>query len=214
MITLGALMGFLLLSSNPTIPRPIGYVPPAPTAMGSMSTARSFGRFGTVPSVGREVPQKPVSGGYTVTLTAYNAVPEQTDESPFETASGLFSNPEIVAARSVNLANDLPFGTVIEFDGSSLSSKETCGFGVVAPLVGYRVIADSMNSRFTDRIDILFPVDANYTNATGSVNAAKVLGICQGVIIRVVGRINMKRPPQTQAELVEIVNGNLVALAK
>ena len=37
---------------------------------------------------------------FTVTLTAYNAVPAQTDSDPFTTASGMYSNPDLVAARS------------------------------------------------------------------------------------------------------------------
>ena len=41
----------------------------------------------------------PTLPSYTVTLTAYNAVPAQTDSNPLETASGAYSNPEVVAAR-------------------------------------------------------------------------------------------------------------------
>ena len=37
----------------------------------------------------------PTLPSYPVTLTAYNAVPEQTDSNPFETASGAYSNPEV-----------------------------------------------------------------------------------------------------------------------
>lgn len=205
-------MGFLLLPSSTIIPHPIGYTVSAPIVAAKDTVSQALpARISN-----RSVPVEPAADApsYAVTLTAYNAVPEQTDESPFETASGMFSNPEIVAARSANLAAELPFGTVIAFDGSNISSGETCGFSVVAPRIGYRVIADSMNPRFDDRIDILFATDANYTNSAGSVNAATVLGICQNITIRVVGRINMKHPPQTQAELAEIVNGNIVALAK
>lgn len=214
MIILGALMGFLLLPTSTIIPRPIGYAASAPLVAAKDTVSQAL-----PPRISKRLASASVESvvdapRYAVTLTAYNAVPEQTDENPFETASGMFSNPEIVAARSANLVAELPFGTVIAFDGSSISSGETCGFGVVASRIGYRVIADSMNPRFDDRIDILFATDANYTNAVGSVNAATVLGICQNVTIRVVGRINMKHPPQTQAELTEMVNGNTVALAK
>lgn len=209
-------MGFLLLSGGPTIPHAIGYaVPASMTAPESASVTRLPRRSRVTSSIeNTESSAAPISPGYAVTLTAYNAVPEQTDENPFETASGMFSNPEIIAARSANLAGDLPFGTIIAFDGSDISSGDTCGFNIVAPHIGYRVIADSMNPRFTDRIDILFGADTNYTNATGSINAAKVLGVCQNITIRVVGHINMKHPPQTQAELAEMINGNTVAFAK
>lgn len=145
--------------------------------------------------------------GYSVTLTAYNAVAAQTDSNPHETASGAYSNPEVVAARSRNLADELPFGTIIEIDGSG-ASKESCGYGIVAPIIGYRVIADTMNARFTDRIDILFGTKSNYTMSDGKVkNASMVLGICQGVTVRVVGFVDIKRIPKTQVELAALVKG-------
>src|SRR3989344_132479 len=90
-----------------------------------------------------QAPEAPAVPGYAVTLTAYNAVPEQTDSDPHITASGAFSNPEIIAARSSNLAGALPFGTNIELDAPA-DPQNNCGFGVVAPIIGYRVIADSM----------------------------------------------------------------------
>ena len=144
---------------------------------------------------------------YAVTLTAYNAVPAQTDSDPLVTASGAYSNPEVVAARSRNLADELPFGTIIEIDGSN-ASKESCGYSIVAPIIGYRVIADTMNARFTDRIDVLFSTKSNYTLTGGNVkNAGQVLGICGGITVRVVGRIDIDRIPKTQSELAALVVG-------
>lgn len=154
-------------------------------------------------------PAAPVLGvalDRTVTLTAYNAVPGQTDENPFETASGAYSNPEIVAARSQDFAKELPFGTIIELDGSTISSGETCGFGVVAPLIGYRVIEDTMNARYTSRVDVLFDTKEDYKSADGDArNAAEVLGICKGVTVRVVGHVDINHLPKTQAELAMLV---------
>ena len=90
---LGTLMGFSLLLG------------PTPLSFGNAAAPQ---------------PQ-PATPGYAVTLTAYNAVPAQTDANPLETASGMFSNPEIVAARSQNLADKLPFGTIIALDGSAIT---------------------------------------------------------------------------------------------
>lgn len=158
-------------------------------------------------------PSAPSLPDYAVTLTAYNAVPAQTDDSPLETASGAYSNPEVVAARSGNLAGALPFGTIIEIFGPSVSNN-SCGYDMVAPIIGYRVIADTMNARYTDRIDILFSTESNYTLAGGSVkNAGMVLGICDGITIRVIGRVDINHIPKTQAELVAIVNGKSKNLA-
>lgn len=144
---------------------------------------------------------------YAVTLTAYNAVPSQTDSNPFETASGAYSNPEVVAARSQDLGDELPFGTIIEIDGSDISSENTCGYDVVARRIGYRVIADTMNARYTKRVDLLFNTKADYaTTDKGMKNAAEILGICKGITVRVVGHVNINRIPKTQAELVAVVN--------
>ena len=151
--------------------------------------------------------------GHAVTLTAYNAVPEQTDDDPLVTASGAYSNPEVIAARSRDLAGKLPFGTIIEIDGTN-AAKKNCGYDIVAPIIGYRVIADTMNARYTDRIDILFGMESNYTLTDGRTkNAGMVLGICDGVTIRVVGYVAIKNIPKTQIELAKIVKGGNSALA-
>ena len=153
----------------------------------------------------------PALPSYSVALTGYNAVSEQTDNDPLVTASGAFSNPEVVAARSRDLASELPFGTIIEVDGP-IASQDSCGYGIVAPAIGYRVIADTMNARYTNRVDILFGTKSNYIMADGSVkNASVVLGICANVTIRIVGYIDLTHPgklPKTQAELAALVRGD------
>ena len=156
----------------------------------------------------------PTLPSYTVMLTAYNAVPGQTDSNPLETASGAYSNPAVVAARSRDLADELPFGTVIELDGSNITENNTCGYNVVAHRIGYRVIADTMNARYTNRIDVLFDTGANYVAANGNVtNAAAVLGICKGVTIRVVGHVDINHIPKTQAGLASLVESGSGSLA-
>lgn len=178
MVLLTALMGFLLFS-GPILPQT------KPTG-----------------------PQEETSKNFVVTVTAYNAVPEQTDNTPHETASGAFSNSELIVARSRNLADTLPFGTIIEFDASNTSSWESCGYHVVEPVVGYRVIADTMNARYTDRVDILFGTKKEYVADDGATkNAAEVLGVCSGITVRVVGFVDIRKMPSSQKELVAIVEG-------
>jgi len=152
----------------------------------------------------------PTLPNYAVTLTAYNAVPEQTDSDPFITASGAYSNPEVVAARSRDLKEELPFGTIIAIAGPS-EADNTCGFNIVAPIIGYRVIADTMNARYTDRIDILFSTKSNYIMADGRTkNAGNILGICKGASVRVVGYVNPNRIPKTQEALAALVHEEVV----
>ena len=150
----------------------------------------------------------PTVPSHPVTVTAYNAVPAQTDSNPFETASGAYSNPEIIAARSQDLAATLPFGTIIELNGSGISSGDTCGYSVVASHIGYRVIEDTMNARYTNRVDILLDTKADYKTAdAGMQNAAQVLGICKGATFRVVGYVDINHLPKTQAALAALVTG-------
>lgn len=150
---------------------------------------------------------------HSVRLTAYNAVPEQTDSTPFVTASGIPTNPETIAARSHDLAADMPFGTVIALETPVKSNS--CGFSTVEHLIGYRVIADTMHERMTKKIDIL--LDENDTVMIGvngqpkrEINPARALGICT-VTARVVGKIDIKDVPGTQAELALLVNRTLAA---
>ena len=143
-----------------------------------------------------------------VRLTGYNAVPEQTDSNPEITASGARSNPEISAARSRDLASELPFGTIIAFETAEKSNS--CGFGVVDHLIGYRVIMDTMHERMANKIDIMFDTeDMVHIGVNGEArrptNAARALGICD-VTIRVVGKVNMSDIPNSQTELALLVN--------
>jgi 3D (Asp-Asp-Asp) domain-containing protein len=206
MIILGALTGFFLLSGG-------SMALTTPAVAPSLHQVQIHSVEGTAGanSVGRDTtrPMPSTLPSYGVTLTAYNAVPAQTDSDPFVTASGAYSNPEVVAARSVNLADELPFGTIIEIDGSNISSGGTCGYGTVVGRIGYRVIADAMNARYTNRVDVLFDTKANYMTADGTLrNAAGILGVCKGTTVRVVGYIDIRQIPRTQAELASIVSGS------
>lgn len=136
---------------------------------------------------------------YTVAMTAYNAVPGQTDDTPHITSIGAFSNPEIIAARSQDLADELPYGTVIEI--TAASSTVNCGYEVVKDQIGLRVIGDAMNARMRNKIDILFGENDTARARGTTMNSARVLGRCGSVQIQVVGKIDTKNMPKTQQEL-------------
>lgn len=149
---------------------------------------------------------------YEVNLTGYNAVPAQTDSDPYTTASGAYSNPRIVAARSVDLRDELPFGTVIAILPTDTSSPN-CGFPVVADRVDLRVIADSMNPRIHNTVDILFGSRDSVEVGGRTINAARALGICEDVKIEVMGKIDIADIPETQSELVAMLAGESPELA-
>jgi len=74
---------------------------------------------------------------YVVTATAYSSTVDQTDDTPFITASGTYVRDGIAAA------NFLPFGTVFR----------------IPDLYGDKVfvVEDRMNQRYWHRVDIWFP---------------------------------------------------------
>jgi 3D (Asp-Asp-Asp) domain-containing protein len=176
--------------------------------MTSLLTTALVGFFayagGAIPALAAsqisQSPQTPAYPAYQVTLTAYNATLEQTDGDPHITASGNFSNPDIVAARSVDLADELPFGTVISITPSATSSR-ACGFGLVETQVGLRVIADSMHSRMRNKVDILFDADLKVKVGGKLTNPARALGICKNFTIEVVGSVDPRHMPKNQTEL-------------
>ncbi|MEK7601031.1 MAG: hypothetical protein AAB480_00675 [Patescibacteria group bacterium] len=144
-------------------------------------------------------PIEPSYRSYTVAMTGYNAVAAQTDGDPHITASGAYSNPDIIAARSQDLADELPFGTVIQV--TAASSSPNCGYGLVDKQVGLRVIGDSMHSRMRNKVDILFDMQDTVRAGGKETNPAIALGVCKRVQIRVVGKIDMKNIPGTQTGL-------------
>jgi len=142
---------------------------------------------------------------YTVKLTGYNALEAQTDADPFTTASGLYSNPEIIVAKSRDL--DLPFGTVVRVNSENRKHTGSCGVEVVSDSIGYRVIGDVTHARKSMQIDVLLdhtkPVDLNGK----LLNPSIILGICEGVELEVVGHIDLANVPSTQKELIQLIEG-------
>lgn len=148
---------------------------------------------------------------YKVAMTGYNPVVAQTDADPSVTASGAVSNPEVDAARSDDLADKLPFGTIIEIDSTATSTS--CGFSVVGDKIGYRVITDAMNAKMHNKIDIMFGSQDNVNVGGETLNSAIVLGKCTGVNIRAIGQIDLAHIPQTQAGLEKLVDSGEGSLA-
>ena len=155
--------------------------------------------------VAQEAPALPAPS-YQVRMTAYNAVPGQTDSTPFITASGMRTNTDTTAARSRDLDEELPFGTVIRID-RKVADTPSCRFSEVAPQIGYRVITDTMHPRWTSKIDVLLDHKATLPVHGVHMNPARVLGVCGEVTVTVVGKMDLKAVPATQAELAVLFEG-------
>lgn len=146
-----------------------------------------------------------------VRLTAYNAVASQTDGDPSITASGVRSNSEVIAARSQDLGQELPFGTVVKLTREG-SDTPGCNFHKVESLIGYRVIADTMNARWTNRLDVELDAADKVTVAGRAINPAYALGVCGAVKVTVVGHLPLSRIPSTQAALASLFAAKELAL--
>lgn len=165
--------------------------------------------------VALDAAKKPLLPAYdtlTVSMTGYNAVPEQTDGDPFTTASGAYSNPDIIIARSVDLAETLPFGTVVEIVVPETTLNTNCGLAQVEQFVGYRVVADSMHPRKRNQLDIMFDGADRVMHNGKEKNAAIVMGVCKEIEVRVVGKVDIKSIPKTQTELLSAVTDAELAL--
>lgn len=200
-IALVALMGFIFMPGNTSAPTSDITTGPA---------AKVMAAEGEEPSK-RLATSKEVAPSLLVTMTAYNAVAGQTDGDPTITASGAFSNPEVVAARSHDLAGELPFGTVIRIERTGKDTPN-CRYSEVEHQIGYRVIADTMHSRWTKKVDIL--LDQDNTVAVHGVerNPGLVLGVCSNVTVTVVGSVDINRMPTSQAELAQMFGKATLAL--
>lgn len=187
----------------------------AATPAGILATSSPFAGVPTNPlqELATQPDDVPLSGTtLTVSMTGYNAVAAQTDADPMTTASGARSNPDIVAARSVDLATELPYGTVIQILPSGRGSA--CGLSLVADDIGLRVIADSMHSRKRNQIDVMLDEGAPIRVAGKDINPAIALGVCTEVRVRVVGKIDIDTMPRTQRELARMLTGRDIALAR
>ncbi len=198
-----ALVGLFAFSGNPSVA--------APTVLMDDSVATST--IALAPAIEMVRAEGGEAEPFLVKITSYNAVPEQTDHNPSITASGAYSNPEVVAARSVDLAGTLPFGTVIALERSA-DDSENCRFGAVEHLIGYRVIADSMHSRMRQKIDVLLDETDTVIVHGKATNPSIALGLCSGVSVRVVGKIDIKDMPTTQEELRKLVEGDTFAVLR
>lgn len=196
-----ALMGFFAFGGGPVTP------PEVPTTVMGVEEDK------TILALKDPVEVAHATGEdvYTVTLTSYNAVAEQTDANPLITASGAATNAEVIAARSVDLAGVLPFGTIVAIERAGEDTSK-CHFGTTKHLIGYRVIADSMHSRKRNQVDVLFDQHDTVVVTNKEMNPSIALGVCSGVSVRVLGKIKVADIPATQEELRMIIEGDSLAM--
>ena len=197
-----ALVGFLVL--------PVGVIAPntAEAAQTALTPGMGIGALAAPDALAK----KAALPFFTAKLTAYNAVPGQTDATPYVTAAGAFSNPEVVAARSRDLAGMLPYGTIIKIERTQVDTP-SCRFSSFEDQIGYRVIADAMNPRIINTVDVLMNQNKKVWVDGRLVNPAYAVGRCAEVSVTIVGKMPVSAIPMTQAELAAMVEkGSEVAI--
>lgn len=193
------LVGFLVL--------PVGVIAPNTAEAAQTALTPSMGIEALVAKKSDDTHKKEAAlPSFTAKLTAYNAVPGQTDATPYVTAAGAFSNPEVIAARSGDLAAKLPYGTIIKIERTQADSP-SCRFSSVEGQIGYRVIADAMNPRITNTVDVLLNQSKKVWVDGRMVNPALAVGRCAEVSVTIVGKMPVSSIPMTQAELASMVEG-------
>ncbi len=203
--TVALVLGLTFLSNSVLVPFQANAATVPPSVITSSSTPAAV-MTTLVNSV-----QEPITPprNMSVTLTSYNAVAEQTSPTPWVTASGARSNAQVIAARSRDLADKLPYGTIIAVTGPSSSNNGPyCGYDSVSHLIGYRVVADSMAVRMHNKIDVMFDAASTVPLGGRMMNPAVVMGACTGVQIQVVGYVNPQHIPKTQVELAALVESS------
>lgn len=80
---------------------------------------------------------------YIVRATGYSSTPDQTDSTPFITASGTYVRDGIIAANIYVNGRRIPFGTLVRI-------PEVYGDKIF-------VVEDRMHARYKNNIDIWFP---------------------------------------------------------
>lgn len=91
-----------------------------------------------------QVVEEPIKATITVEATGYSSTVDQTDDTPFETASGRTVKDGVIAC------NFLPFGAKVKF-------PEIYGDKVFT-------VEDRMAKRYTDRVDIWFETRSEALN--------------------------------------------------
>ena len=97
----------------------------------------------TVLEIEKEEINLKVLSTHTVRATGYSSTVDQTDDTPFITASGTYVRDGIIAANFSINGKRVPFGTLVRIP--AIYGKKVF------------VVEDRMNSRYTNNLDIWFP---------------------------------------------------------
>lgn len=103
-----------------------------------------------------------------VTVTVYHAVPEQTDSTPFITASGARIDPDAPGDhRWAALSRD----QLVEYGGGPYRFGDIIHLKGAGIWDGPWIVHDTMNKRFTNRMDLLVDESVRFGKYEGAIIA-------------------------------------------
>lgn len=95
----------------------------------------------------------------TLRATGYNSHVNQTDSTPFITATGASTRLGIVAVSRDLLGRDLPYGSLVRLRdlGSYYTGRGAGMFQSMLDQQGLFIVEDTMHARKTQQLDVWFP---------------------------------------------------------
>lgn len=95
----------------------------------------------------------------TLRATGYNSHVNQTDSTPFITATGARTRFGIVAVSRDLLGSDLPYGSLVRLRdlGSYYTGRGAGAFQHLLDEQGLFIVEDTMHARKTQQLDVWFP---------------------------------------------------------
>lgn len=95
----------------------------------------------------------------TLRATGYNSQVNQTDSTPFITATGARTRFGIVAVSRDLLGTDLPYGSLVRLRdlGSFYTGRGAGAFQAMLDQQGLFIVEDTMHLRKTQQLDVWFP---------------------------------------------------------
>lgn len=105
----------------------------------------------------------PVAGpdaslSFLLRATAYNSLPEQTNDQPFITATGARTRFGIIAVSRDLLTQDIPYGSLVRIKdlGNFYNGRNAGHYQPLLDSQGLFIVEDTMHPRKTQQIDLWF----------------------------------------------------------
>ena len=96
---------------------------------------------------------------YTLRATGYNSLVNQTDSTPFITATGARTRFGVVAVSRDLLGDEFPYGSLVRLRdlGSYYTGRGAGAFQSLLDSQGLFIVEDTMHARKTQQLDVWFP---------------------------------------------------------